>query len=88
MSDQPTPPPPSLPPPFNKLPPPPPPNRGLGWFLAISGGILLFLTLGCVLAFSDGKLFSEDGGFALVCGSPTLLLGGLFLWLGTRRLRR
>src|SRR5262249_27671915 len=88
MSDPPSTPPP-LPPPFNsKLPPPPPPNHALGWFLAISGGILLFLTLGCILAISEGNPFSEDGTLALVCGSPTLLLGGLFLWLGTRRLKR
>ena len=69
-------------------PPAPPPSRGLGWFLAISGGIVLFLTLGCVLAVSDGNPFSEDGMMGLVCGSPTLLLGGLFLWLGMRRLKR
>jgi hypothetical protein len=24
----------------------------------------------------------------LVCGSPTLILGGVFLWLGSRRLKR
>jgi hypothetical protein len=48
----------------------------------------VFLTLGCVLAVSEGNPFSEDGAMALVCGSPTLLLGGLFLWLGTRRLKR
>ncbi len=85
MSDPsaaPPPPPPSAPAPV------PPPSRGLGWFLAISGGIVLFLTLGCVLAVSDGNPFSEDGAMALVCGSPTFLLGGLFLWLGTRRLKR
>jgi len=77
------------PPPSPSGPAPvPPPSRGLGWFLAISGGIVLFLTLGCVLAVSDGNPFSEDGAMALVCGSPTLLLGGLFLWLGTRRLKR
>jgi len=64
----------------------PPPSRGLGWFLAISGAVVLLLTLGCVLAVSDGKPFSEDGAMGLVCGSPTLLLGGLFLWLGMRRL--
>ena len=77
-------------PPPPPLPPqtPPSPNRGLGWFFAVSGGVLLFLTLGCILAVSGGKLFSEDGGLALVCGSPTLLLGGLFLWLGARRLKR
>ena len=68
--------------------PVPPPSRGLGWFLAISGAVVLLLTLGCVLAVSDGKPFSEDGTMGLVCGSPTLLLGGLFLWLGTRRLKR
>jgi hypothetical protein len=66
----------------------PPPGRALGWFLAISGGIVLFLTLGCVLAFSDFQPFSEDAAAALLFGSPTLLLGGLFLWLGTRRLKR
>ena len=76
-----------LPPPFNSnLPPPPPPNRGLGWFLAISGGIVLVLTLGCVIAVSDGH--SDDFAMGLVCGSPTFALGGLFLWLGTRRLKR
>jgi hypothetical protein len=66
----------------------PPPGRALGWFLAISGGIVLFLTLGCVLAFSDFRPFSEDAVAALLFGSPTLLLGGLFLWLGMRRLKR
>jgi peptidoglycan/LPS O-acetylase OafA/YrhL len=77
------------PPPTASAPTPvPPPSRGLGWFLAVSGGIVLFLTLGCVLAVSDGNPFSEDGAMALVCGAPTLLLGGLFLWLGTRRLKR
>ena len=80
------PPPPTGAPP--KPPPAPPPSRGLGWFLAISGGIVVFLTLGCVLAVADGKPFSEDGAMGLVCGSPTLLLGGLFLWLGMRRLKR
>ena len=86
MSDPSTPPPSPLPPPFNGATPPP--SRGLGWFLAISGGVVLFLTLGCILAVSDGNPFSEDGMMGLVCGSPTLLLGGLFLWLGTRRLKR
>ena len=66
----------------------PRPGRALGWFLAISGGIVLFLTLGCVLAFSDFRPFSEDAIAALLFGSPTLLLGGLFLWLGMRRLKR
>jgi hypothetical protein len=76
-----------LPPPFNsKLPPTPPPNRALGWFLAVSGGIVLVLTLGCIIAVGSGN--AEDTAMGLVCGSPTLLLGGLFLWLGTRRLKR
>jgi hypothetical protein len=48
--------------------------------------VVLVLTLGCVLAVSGGN--SEDAAMGLVCGSPTLLLGGLFLWLGTRRLKR
>jgi peptidoglycan/LPS O-acetylase OafA/YrhL len=87
MSDLPAAPPPA-PPTGGPTPPVPPPNRGLGWFLAISGAVVLFLTLGCILAVSDGKPFSEDGAMGLVCGSPTLLLGGLFLWLGTRRLKR
>jgi len=76
--------PPAAPPPGGT----PPPSRGLGWFLAISGAVVVLLTLGCVIAVSDGKPFSEDGAMGLVCGSPTLLLGGLFLWLGTRRLKR
>jgi peptidoglycan/LPS O-acetylase OafA/YrhL len=80
--------PPAAPPPPTGPAPMPPPNRGLGWFLTISGAVVVFLTLGCVLAVSDGKPFSEDGAMGLVCGSPTLLLGGLFLWLGTRRLKR
>jgi peptidoglycan/LPS O-acetylase OafA/YrhL len=80
--------PPAAPPPPTGPAPVPPPTRGLGWFLVISGAVVVFLTLGCVLAVSDGKPFSEDGAMGLVCGSPTLLLGGLFLWLGTRRLKR
>jgi len=76
------------PPPNPLLPPDPPKNRGLGWFFAISGSIVLVLTLGCVLAVSDGRLFSEDFTLGLVCGSPTFILGAVFLWLGTRRLKR
>jgi len=30
----------------------------------------------------------EMGGVAILCGSPTLILGGVFLWLGSRRLKR
>lgn len=66
--------------------PVPPPTRGLGWFLTISGAIVVLLTLGCVIAVSEGN--SEDFAMGLVCGSPTFALGGLFLWLGTRRLKR
>jgi peptidoglycan/LPS O-acetylase OafA/YrhL len=80
--------PPPVPPSRSGPTPVPPPNPRLGWFLAISGVVVLMLTLGCVLAVSEGNPFSEDGAMALVCGSPTLLLGGLFLWLGTRRLKR
>ena len=70
------------------LPPDPPKSRALGWFFAISGSIVLVLTLGCVLAVAEGNPFSEMGGLAIACGSPTLILGALFLWLGTRRLKR
>lgn len=86
MSDPagtPTPPPPPIHP-----PPASPPDRGLGWFFAVSGAVLLVLTLGCIVAVSEGNLFSEDGGLAVVCGSPTLILGAVFLWLGSRRLKR
>jgi len=76
------------PPPPPLLPPDPPESRGLGWFFVVSGAIVLVLTLGCVLAISDGKLFSDDGELALICGSPTFILGAVFLWLGTRRLKR
>jgi peptidoglycan/LPS O-acetylase OafA/YrhL len=89
MSDPTGAPPPPLPPP---LPSPPPggptKSRGLGWFFAVSGAVVLLLTLGCIIAVSDGKPFSEDGTMGLVCGSPTLILGGVFLWLGARRLKR
>jgi peptidoglycan/LPS O-acetylase OafA/YrhL len=89
MSDPTGAPPPPLPPPL-PVPPPagPPKSRGLGWFFAVSGAVMLLLTLGCILAVSDGKPFSEDGTMGLVCGSPTLILGGVFLWLGSRRLKR
>ncbi len=78
----------AAPPPPPLLPPDPPKNRGLGWFFAVSGSIVLVLTLGCVLAVSGGDLLSEDGTLAIVCGSPTFILGAVFLWLGTRRLKR
>jgi hypothetical protein len=78
--------PPPAPPRPPGLPPTPPPNRGLGWFLTISGVVVLLLTLGCVIAVGSGN--SEDTAMGLVCGSPTFALGGLFLWLGTRRLKR
>ena len=80
--------PPSPTPPPLPSPPPPEKNRGLGWFFAVSGAVLLLVTLGCMLALTDGNLFSEDGGLALVCGSPTLILGAVLLWLGSRRLKR
>jgi len=77
------PPPPPLPPPL-----PPPPNRGLGWFFAVLGAVILLLTLACMISLTDGHLWGEDGELALLCGSPTLILGAVFLWLGTRRLKR
>lgn len=76
------------PPPPPVYPPPPKKDRGLGWFFAITGAIVLILTLGCIVGVSEGRPFSEDGAFALICGSPTLILGGVFLWLGSRRLKR
>ena len=80
--------PPSTPP----LPPPvpptqPPPNRGLGWFFAMLGAVILLLTLGLMISLTDGHLWGEDGELALLCGSPTLILGAVFLWLGVRRLK-
>jgi hypothetical protein len=79
---------PQAPPPPVFPPPPTPPGRGLGWFFVVSGSVLLVLTLGCVLAVTDGNIFSGDGALGLICGSPTLALGGVFLWLGSRRLKR
>lgn len=87
MSDPTAVPPPSPPPsPIPSVPP----KKGtaLGWFFAVSGSIVLLLTLGCMLAITDGNPFNEMGGVALMCGSPTLILGGVFLWLGSRRLKR
>ena len=78
----------ALPPPLPPAPQPPPKNRALGWFFAVSGSVVLLLTLGCMLAVTDGNIFSEDGTMAVICGSPTLILGGVFLWLGSRRLKR
>ena len=83
MSDPGKPPPPPL-----DLPPPPPVGSGLGWFMAISGGVMLFLTLGCILAVNIGN---SDGGLflmAVIFGLPTLILGSILLWLGRRRLQR
>ena len=89
MSDSTGAPPPPLPPPLPSPPPAgPTKSRGLGWFFAVSGAVVLLLTLGCIVAVSDGKPFSEDGAMGLICGSPTLILGGVFLWLGSRRLKR
>jgi hypothetical protein len=81
--------PPAAPPPPPVHPPPPPPKgRGLGWFFAVTGTIVLLLTLGCIIGVTEGNLAGEMGGVALLCGSPTLILGGVFLWLGSRRLKR
>ena len=85
MSD-PNPTPPAPPPPV--FPPPPPKDRGLGWFFAISGSIVLILTLGCIIGVTWDDRHGEMIGIALLCGSPTLLLGGVFLWLGWDLLKR
>jgi hypothetical protein len=80
-----TPTPPPLPPSF---PPPRQPNRGLGWFFVVLGAVVFLFTLGTMISLTDGDLFGEYGGIAFVCGSPTLILGAVFLWLGSRRLKR
>ncbi len=63
--------------------PPPSPNRGFGWFFVVSGVVVLVLTLGCMMVFAD-----NNSAAAVVFGLPTLILGGVFLWLGSRRLKR
>ena len=87
MSDSnvPVPPPPPVPP---FAPPPQPPNRGLGWFFAVTGAIVLLLTVGCIVAVTWGERDMEMLGVGILCGSPTLILGAVFLWLGSRRLKR
>jgi hypothetical protein len=44
--------------------------------------------LGTILSLTEGDFSGESGELALLCGSPTLILGGIFLWLGSRRLKR
>ena len=78
----------AVPPPPPVQPPPQPKGRGLGWFFAVSGSIVLLLTVGCIVAVTGGDLTGEMSGVAILCGSPTLILGGVFLWLGSRRLKR
>jgi hypothetical protein len=73
------------------MPPPPaepPKSRGLGWFFVALGSVVLLLTLGTILSLTEGDFSGESGELALLCGSPTLILGGIFLWLGSRRLKR
>ena len=79
---------PAAPPPPPVHPPTVPANRGLGWFFVVLGAVILLLTLACMLALTDGNLSGEDGEVAFICGSPTLILGAVFLWLGSRRLKR
>ena len=76
---------PPLPPPF---PPPRPPNRGLGWFFVVLGAVVLLLTVGTMISLTEGDFSGDSGALAFVCGSPTLILGAVFLWLGSRRLKR
>jgi hypothetical protein len=52
------------------------------------GGVILLLTLATMISLTDGHLWGEDGELALLCGSPTLILGAFFLWLGVSRLKR
>ncbi len=52
------------PPPPPTSPVPPPKSTALTWFFLISGGIVLFLTLGCILAVTEGNPFGEMGGIA------------------------
>jgi len=77
-----------VPPPPPVHPPPQPQNRGLGWFFAVTGAIVLLLTVGCIVAVTWNEKDSEMLGIGILCGSPTLILGGVFLWLGSRRLKR
>ena len=78
----------AAPPPPPVHPPVPPPNRGLGWFFAVTGAIVLLLTVGCIVAVTWGEKDAEMLVVGILCGSPTLILGGVFLWLGSRRLKR
>ncbi|MBL6653521.1 MAG: hypothetical protein ISP49_18145, partial [Reyranella sp.] len=63
-------------------------GRGLGWFFAILGAIILLITVTMILVLTEGDFRGDSGALAFVCGSPTLILGGVFLWLGSRRLKR
>ena len=77
-----------VPPPPPVQPPAQPPNRGLGWFFAVTGAIVLLLTVGCIVAVTWSENDAEMLGVGILCGSPTLILGAVFLWLGSRRLKR
>ena len=77
-----------VPPPPPVHPPAQPPNRGLGWFFAVTGAIVLLLTVGCIVAVTVSEKDAEMLGLGILCGSPTLILGAVFLWLGSRRLKR
>ena len=58
-----------VPPPPPVHPPPPPKGRGLGWFFAISGSIVLVLTLGCILAVTEGNPLERDGAALPSCAA-------------------
>jgi hypothetical protein len=70
-----------VPPPPPIHPPPPPKGRGLGWFFAISGSIVLVLT--CY-----ARRLAIPSEMASPSWLADLILGGVFLWLGSRRLKR
>jgi hypothetical protein len=75
-------------PPVPPAAPPQAKGRGLGWFFAITGAIILLITVAMILTLTEGDFRGDSGALAVICGSPTLILGGVFLWLGSRRLKR
>jgi hypothetical protein len=54
----------------------------------MASAVVLVATLVCMVFVIDGHWLSERAAITVLCGSPTLLLGGLFLWLGAQSLKR